>query len=94
MRIILPVIHHNQLGFETFVRLHAQTEDCFCDNIEIDMGKTTWFDANMCAAFGAILYKLGAKLNTVRLTNIPDKVQNILSRNGFLSHYGKNKLPA
>ena len=93
MRIILPVIQHDQRGFETFVRLHAQTEDCFYENIEIDMGQTTWFDANMCAAFGAILYKLGAKLNTVRLTNIPDKVQNILLRNGFLSHYGKNKIP-
>ena len=94
MKITLPPIRHDRRGFETLVLLHAQTENCFLnDNIEIDMTETTWFDADMCAAFGAILYNLGAKLNTVRLTNIPHKVQNILSRNGFLSHYGRNRIP-
>ena len=84
VKITLPPIRHDRRGFETLVLLHAQTENCFLnDNIEIDMTETTWFDADMCAAFGAILYNLGAKLNTVRLTNIPHKVQNILSRNGF-----------
>ena len=40
MRITLPSsIRHDQRGFETFVRLYAQTKDCFCDNIEIDMGE-------------------------------------------------------
>ena len=93
MKVTLPPIRHDRRGFERLVHLHAQTKDCFCDNIEIDMRGTTWFDADMCAAFGAILYNLGAKLNTVRLTNIPHEVQNILSRNGFLSHYGRNKIP-
>ncbi len=94
MKITLPSsIRHDRQGFETFVHLYAQTKHCFYDNIEIDMGRTTWFDADMCATFGAILYNLGAELNTVRLTNIPYDVQSILARNGFLSHYGRNKIP-
>jgi hypothetical protein len=63
------------------------------DDIDIDLGATSWFDADMCAAFGAILYRLGESLNTVRLTNIRPGVENILSKNGFLSYYGREKIP-
>ena len=73
--------------------LHAQTADCFLDDVEIDMHVTDWLDADMCAAFGAILYRLEDKLNTVRLTNIHPDVENILSKNAFLSHYGRTKIP-
>lgn len=47
----------------------------------------------MCAAFGAILYRVEQHLNTVNLVNIPPRVEEILSKNGFLSHYGRVKLP-
>lgn len=47
----------------------------------------------MCAAFGAILYRVEQHLNTVNLVNIPPRVEEILSRNGFLSHNGRVKLP-
>ncbi len=93
MRFELPEIRHNRRGFEALVRLHAATCKCFFDDVEIDMKSTSWFDADMCAAFGAILYRLGDNLNTVRLTNIPTKVERILSKNGFLSNYGREKIP-
>lgn len=51
------------------------------------MQATDWLDADMCASFGAILYRLEENLNTVRLTNTRPVVRNILSKNGFLSHY-------
>ena len=73
--------------------LHAQTKDCFLDDVEIDMQATDWLDADMCAAFGAILYRMEDNLNTVRLTNIQSGVRNVLSKNGFLSHYGRTKMP-
>lgn len=47
----------------------------------------------MCAAVGAILYRIEQHLNTVNWVNIPPRVEEILSRNGFLSHYGRVKLP-
>ncbi len=52
-----------------------------------------WFDADMCAALGAILYSLGKNLNEIRLIRIPQEVETILSKNGFLSHYGRVKIP-
>lgn len=93
MRFSLSQIHHNRTGFESLARLHAQTRECFFDDVEIDMKTTSWFDADMCAAFGAILYNLGENLNTVTLVNLDFEVENILSKNGFLSHYGCVRIP-
>lgn len=93
MKFILPDIRHDQSGFLALVHLEAETKGCFFDDVDIDMGATTWFDADMCAAFGAILYRLGENLNTIRLVNICSGIENILSKNGFLSHYGREKIP-
>ena len=93
MRFPLRDIRHNQAGFEALVCLWAQTKACFLEDIDIDMSTVTWFDADMCAALGAILYRLGENVNTVKLKNIRSDVENILSRNGFLSHYGREKIP-
>lgn len=93
MKVTLPAIRHDHSGFQALVRLEEETKDCFFLDIEIDMAATTWLDADMCAAFGAILYRLGENLNTVKLGNIRPNVENILSKNGFLSHYGREKIP-
>ena len=93
IKLSLPEIRHDQAGFEALIRLHAQTKDCLFDDIDIDMGATTWFDADMCAAFGAILYRLGEDVNTVKLKNIRPNVEAVLSKNGFLSHYGRENIP-
>lgn len=93
MTVYLPEIRHDQAGFEALVRLWAQTKTCFLDDIEIDMSAVAWFDADMCAALGAILYRLGENINTVKLKNIRSAVENILSKNGFLSTYGREKIP-
>ena len=93
MRYALPEIHHDQAGFAALVDLYARSKDCLFDDIDVDMGATDWFDADMCAAFGAILYRLGENLNTVRLQNIRPNVAAILSKNGFLTHYGRERIP-
>ena len=93
MKVDLREIHHNQEGFAALARLYAQTEHCFFDDVEIDMRSTSWFDADMCAPFGAVLYRLGDQLNTISLTHIRSDVERILSKNGFLSHYGRTKVP-
>ena len=93
MKVMLSEIRHDQSGFQALVRLMAETKKCFFDDINIDMRAVTWFDADMCAALGAILYRLGENLNTVSLSNICQGVENILLKNGFLSHYGREKIP-
>ena len=93
MRFTLPAIRHDYESFAALARLHAKAKNYFFENIEIDMGEANWLDADMCAAFGAILYSLGKNLNTVNLVNIRHNVERILSKNGFLSHYGRMKIP-
>lgn len=93
MKYSLPRISHDYASFETLAQLHAQTKELFLDVIDIDLRTTDWFDADMCAAFGAILYSLGDRLNKVNIIHIPKKVETILSKNGFLSHYGGAEIP-
>jgi hypothetical protein len=52
---VLPDIHHDFEGFQALAELCVQTKGCLFDEIQIDMGPASWFDADMCAAFGAIL---------------------------------------
>ena len=93
MRYPLPEIRHDQESFDALANLHAQAKDCFLDEIEVDLAGVASFEADMCAALGAILYDLGRKLNTVRLVGLTGEVAETLSNNGFLSHYGRAKLP-
>ena len=93
MRFPLPRICHDYVSFDALACLHAQTKEYLFRDIEIDMKATSWFDADMCAAFGAILYSLEENLNMVNLLHIPQSVERILSKNGFLSHYGRVKIP-
>lgn len=93
MRFPLKEIKHNIESFETLANLYAQTKESVFEDIVIDMSATNWFDADMCAAFGAILYRLGDRLNKVNMIHIPLRVETILSKNGFLSHYGRVAIP-
>ena len=94
MKVSLGSIQHDQSGFEEIASLYARAKNCSFEDIEIDMGKTTWISADMCAAFGAVLSRMENKINTVSLINVRgDKVHDILSRNGFLSHHGRDRIP-
>lgn len=88
MKVSLHEIRSDYEGFFRLISLADQTSACWVDEIEIDLSRVTWFDANMCSPLGAILYKMGCDLNTVRLTNVPASVEAILSKNGFLCNYG------
>ena len=83
MRFSLPRIRHDYTSFEALSRLYAQTKEMIFDNVEIDMRATNWFDADMCAVFGAILHSLRTRLNEVNLIHIPLSVEEILSKTAF-----------
>jgi hypothetical protein len=91
VKIELCDIRSDYQSFECLIKVDEITKECIFDNIEIDMRKVNWFDANMCAAFGAILYRVGRKPNIVTLLNLKKGVETILSKNGFLSYYGREK---
>ena len=93
MKFNLPPIRRDHVSFETLANLYAQTKESVFEDIVIDMSATNWFDADMCAAFGAILHSLGNRLNEIHLRNIPKNVERILSKNNFLYHYGRKRIP-
>ena len=89
VKIELSDIRSTYEGFNRLNQVAAQAKNCFYEEIDIDMSRASWFDANMCAPFGAILYKISRGLNTVRLSKASSKVETILSKNGFLQNYGR-----
>ena len=91
MKLVLLPIHSDFAGFAQLTQLHARIRDVHFETVELDMGGATWFDANMCAPFGAVLYKTSRNLNTVKLENLTPAVKSILSKNGFLMNYGVAK---
>lgn len=93
MKIDLGEVQHDQAGFGRLIDLGEATRGCILEDIEIDMQTTSWFAADMAAPFGAILYRASRNLNTVNLVNIPQRVERILSKNGFLSSYGRARIP-
>ncbi|RKU30227.1 ATP-binding protein [Candidatus Poribacteria bacterium] len=93
MRVSLPKIDNDYEGYDALACFYSQTENLELDRIEVDMSETDWLSADMCAAFGAILHRLNTRLNKVNLLNIRENVMDILSRNGFLSHYGGDLIP-
>ena len=72
---------------------YARVKDKSFETIEIDMVGASWLDGDMCAALGALLYRLGSRFNNVVLSNVPISVEKILSKNGFLSNYGRVGIP-
>lgn len=88
LRHTLSDIRHDQAGFEALVRLSSSLEAARFSNLEISMSRVGWFDADMCAPLGAVLYRIGSRVNKVSLDHLQPQVEKILSKNGFLSHYG------
>lgn len=88
-RYQLRDIRHDRAGFESLVRLYADLKPARFVNLAIDMSHVAWLDADMCAPLGAVLYRIGHQGNTIQLVNLQPQVERILSKNGFLSHYGR-----
>lgn len=76
-------------GFERIINLHQQIKTINSeDKLIVDMPH--WFDANMCAPFGAILSILSNKNVDITL-DCQDQVMEILQKNQFLPKFGFDK---
>jgi hypothetical protein len=92
VRILLRDIRSDYNGFAQLISLFEQQKECVFDEIVVDMSQLSWFDANMCSPLGALLYHSSRRANTIKLENIANTVYIILSKNGFLSNYGKDSI--
>ena len=89
MVLQLGNVHDSLEGFEELANLHGMMCGHSSCSLKIDMSQTNWFDANMCAVFGAIIHmSIRKNDNTVSLVGIKAKVLDALARNGFIQQYG------
>lgn len=76
-------------GFERIINFHDQIKTINSeDELIVDMPH--WFDANMCAPFGAIL-SIPNNKNVGITLDCNDQVMEILQKNQFLPNFGFNK---
>jgi len=79
-------------GFEILIDFYNRTKNAFVDTIEIDFKNTHWFEANLLAVLGAILSGLESDLCTVNLIGLSRKLEEVFSKNHFLSNFGGYKI--
>lgn len=80
-------------GFSRLALLARQLQGHHMETIELSLEHVSWFDANLSAPLGAVLYRASRGPNAVTITDVEPGVASILQRNGFLGHYGRALLP-
>lgn len=79
-------------GFQKLIDFAEGAKECQFESLGVDLSEVSWMDANMCAPLGAILYKISRRQNSVNLTGMKPALSEVLSKNGFLTSYGKEKI--
>lgn len=77
----------DRAAFNQLARLHSATKDLCFDTVDLDFSLCPWFDANMAAPLGAVLARITAEMNEVRVLSPAAGIQKILSKNEFLKQY-------
>jgi len=85
----LSNIHNDFDGYNKLINFYDEYQDDFFEIVDLSLN--TWFDANLSAALGGIIDKLN-KANTIELVSISSSIQKILQKNGFLAHFGFDKI--
>ncbi len=90
MRFQFPKsIESNFEGYNALMDFYDKIKDLAFDEIILDFSNTRWLEANLIAILGAILNKAQSNPNNVRIENLSKEIESLLSRNHFLSHFGK-----
>ena len=79
-------------GYAALVDLSSKIGDIVFDDITLDLNRTAWFEANLTAVLGAILSD-AQDMNNIKFIGISESIEQLLSRNHFLSHFGGLKVP-
>ncbi len=83
----LPTIYSNQGGYEGLTELAKATAKLRADRLELDLSHVGFFDANMAAPLGAILARVADRFNAIEIVNVPELVERVLRKNGFLTRF-------
>jgi hypothetical protein len=83
----LSTIHSSQDGYERLAELAKATVKLRTDRLELDLSHVGFFDANMAAPLGAVLARVADRFNAVEIVNVPELVERVLRKNGFLARF-------
>lgn len=83
----LSTVRSDQNGYDSLAELTKATTTLIADRLELDLSRVSFFDANMAAPLGAVLAEIADRFNAVEIVNIPQIVERILRKNGFLTHF-------
>ena len=83
----LSTIHSTQDGYESLGELAKATAKLRADRLELDFSRVGFFDANMAAPLGAVLAGVADRFNAVEIVNVPELIERVLRKNGFLTQF-------
>ncbi len=67
------------VGYETLIAFYEKMSTIYDSDITIDFRNNYWFEANLCAIFGAMVEELENRGNIIKLVNIKQP-KDILSK--------------
>lgn len=80
-----PEISSDHAGYEFLCHVSFQTWSARNYEIVFDFGQNSYFQANLCSPFGAIIVFLKGKGNLVRFINLSTQLEVDFRKNGFYS---------
>ncbi len=85
----LVSINNSFDSFQRIINLYENYKSAFFEDIHIEI--RSFFAANMSAALGAVLDEFISNLNDINFDYISPQIEQILSKNDFLSYFGREK---
>jgi hypothetical protein len=86
----LKNIDNKYNSYLQIIEFYERFKDELFENIDVHLDQ--WFGANMSAVLGGVLDLFIENLNTVDFSIQNSETENVLQRNGFLSHYGHQRV--
>ncbi len=72
-------------GYQHISEMFDKTQNEEFGDIVFDFIDCRWFDANLLAAFGALIDNLESNFNNINIRNLDIRVESIFKKNGFYS---------
>ena len=72
-------------GYQKLINLYHEYR--YRNNEQLELNLKTWFSGNLCATLGGLLDLLKDEMITINFGNIENRIETIMRKNGFLSHY-------
>jgi hypothetical protein len=88
---IAPKLRSDYDGYSKFLLTYNKLKSVENSTITFDFKLNTWLEANLCAVFGALIEVLEENNNKIDFINMGYRLEDTLSRNGFLELFKKSK---